>query len=280
MSGIEVAGLAFGILPILIEIVKSYSTVADALHTFRHYSKEIKYISLQTNVQNGIFLNHCRLLLRLVEDDETTEDMLEDRSDQRWTSKELNDRLNVVLKENFALCCSIIEGTRDAIDEMKEENGKFDDLKSQKKIVCAHRMFHRCRLTSFPQDETLRAAMKRLRGATQFTFNKRKYERCLVDLRDRNDDLSTLRSQIRAFQHQVAGTTGTLVRHRPLPDRFHSIQGASQKLHEALCSAWCCDDAKHRGHYVKLCLDAEVHAEVRLDLAISCHETSVSHDKV
>jgi hypothetical protein len=138
MSGIEVAGLAFGILPILIEVVKSYSTVADGLHTFRHYSKEVKYVSLQTNVQNGIFLNHCRLLLRLVEDDEVAEDMLEDRSDQRWTSKELNDKLNVVLKKSIALCCSIIEGTRDAIDEMKEEIGRFNDLKSQKKMVCAH----------------------------------------------------------------------------------------------------------------------------------------------
>jgi hypothetical protein len=116
--------------------------------------------------------------------------------------------------------------------------------------------------------------MKRLRGVAQVAFNKSKYERCLTDLRDRNDDLSTLRSQIRAFQHQATSTIGTVMRHKTLPDRFQSIQGASQKLLEALCSAWCCDDSKHCGHYAKLCLDAEVQAEVRLDLAISCHETS------
>ncbi|KAH4115333.1 hypothetical protein HBH47_181800 [Parastagonospora nodorum] len=256
MSGIEVAGLVFGILPILIQVVKSYSDVADSLHTFRHYSKEVKSVSLQLKVQNGIFLNHCRLLLRLVEDDKAAEDMLEDGSDQRWTSKELNDKLNVVLKDSLELSRSIIEETKDVIDEMKEEMRKFDHLKAQKKI-----------------DESFRAAIKRLRGAVQISFNKSKYERCLASLRDHNDDLNTLRSQIRAFQHQATTTAGATVRHKVLPDRFQSIQSASQKLHEALCSAWCCDDAKHRGHFAKLCLDAEADTEVRLDIAISCHDT-------
>jgi hypothetical protein len=137
MSGIEVAGLVFGILPILIEVVKSYSDVADSLHTFRHYSKEVKSISLQLKVQNGIFLNHCRLLIRLVEDDRAAEDMLEDGSDQRWTSKELNDKLNVVLKDSLDLSRSIIEEIKDVVDDMKEEMRKFDNLKAQKKLVSA-----------------------------------------------------------------------------------------------------------------------------------------------
>jgi hypothetical protein len=137
MSGIEVAGLVFGILPILVEVVKSFSTVADGLHTFRHYSKEVKSISLQVNVQNGIFLNHCRLMLRLVEDEKAAEDMLEDRSDRRWTSKDLNDKLNNVLRDSFELCYSIIEETKDIIDEIKEEMENFDELKARKNKVCA-----------------------------------------------------------------------------------------------------------------------------------------------
>jgi hypothetical protein len=141
MSGIEVAGLAFGILPILIEVVKSYSTVADGLHTFRHYSKEVRAISLQLNVQNSIFLNHCRLLLRLVEDDKAAEDMLENRDDRRWTSAELNDKLNIVLRESFDLCRDIVEGTKEIIDEIKHELVRFDDLKAQKTTVCHTRPY-------------------------------------------------------------------------------------------------------------------------------------------
>lgn len=110
---------------------------------------------------------------------------------------------------------------------------------------------------SLTQNEKLRAAIKRLRGAIAITFDKSKYEKCLTSLRDRNGDLSTLRLQITAFQQQTTCAAGTLVKHKTLPDRFKSIQNASQKLHEALRGAWCCDNLAHRD-YAKLCLDAEV----------------------
>jgi hypothetical protein len=89
--------------------------------------------------------------------------------------------------------------------------------------------------------------------------------------------LNTLQSQIQALQ-QPTKSSSALIRHKALPGRFLAIQNASQKLHEALCNAWCCDDADHRAHYAKLCLDAEVKAEVSLDLAISCHEAPTGVD--
>ena len=284
MSGIEVAGLVFGVLPVLVEAVKAYSTVSDGLHTFRHWSREVKSISLQLKVHNGIFLNECRLLLRLVENEKAAEDMLEDAADRRWTSKELNDKLNSVLKDNFELCRNIIEETKDIACDMREELKRFDTLEEQKHKV---RVFPQTsslpfqldvQITYLLQDEKLKATIKRLRGAMSIAFDKSKYEKGLNNLRDRNGDLSALRQQIGAFQQQTTHAASTLVRHKALPARFHSIQNASQKLHEALCSAWCCDDLAHRGHYAKLCLDAEVRTEVHLDLAISCHEPSNEGD--
>jgi hypothetical protein len=277
MSGIEVAGLVFGVLPLLIETVKAYSTLADGLHRLRHYSKEVKSIALQLNTQHVIFLNHCRLLLRIVENERVVEEMLEDQTDQRWTSKTLNDKMNEVLRASFQLCRDIIDGTKDVVDDMREEMGGFDVLTDGKKPVSGSKQSPHLS-THQRQGESISTAIKRLRKAVKVTFNKSKYEKCLASLRDRNDDLSVLRSQIGAFQ-QTSNTTGALVRHQALPERFQSIQSASQKLHEALCNAWCCDDPAHGGHYAKLCLDAEVHTEVRLDLAISCHETAAARDQ-
>jgi hypothetical protein len=127
------------------------------------------------------------------------------------------------------------------------------------------------------QNEKLKTAIKRLRGAITLTFEKSSYERSIEKLRDRNGELGALRQQIVAFQ-QITPATGNLVKHRTLPGRFQFIQNASQKLHEALCNAWCCDDPAHRGHYAKLCLDADFQTEVRLDLAIFCHETAADGD--
>ncbi|KAF7571139.1 hypothetical protein PtrM4_111410 [Pyrenophora tritici-repentis] len=254
MSGIEVAGLVFGVLPILFEAVRAYSSVSNGLHTFRHWSKEVKSIALQLRVTDGIFLNECCLLLRLVEDEQAAEHMLKDQEDWRWTSKELDDKLSEVLKDSLYICCSIIQETKDVAETMEEEMKKFNILQEQKQ-----------------KDEKLKYAIKRLRGAVAICFDKSKFEKGLAKLRDRNGELAALRQQMTAFQ-QNAKTSGTLIRHKALPGRFHSIQSASQKLHEAICDAWCCDNPAHRGHYAKLCLDAEVHTEVHLDLAISCHE--------
>lgn len=115
--------------------------------------------------------------------------------------------------------------------------------------------------------------MKRLRKVVKISFNKKKYEKCLSNLRGRNEDLNVLRTQIGSFQ-QPAAAANALVNQKALPDKFHAIQSASNKLHEALCEAWCCDDVAHRAHYAKLCLDAEVGLGVRLDLAISCNKST------
>src|SRR5690242_2389754 len=122
------------------------------------------------------------------------------------------------------------------------------------------------------QGESIKSTLKRLKGAITITFEKSRYDRCLTSLRERNGDLSALRSQVRAFQRHDTQKTSTCTHHKALPGGIRAIQTASLKLHEALCSAWCCDDPDHRGHHAKLCIDAQAQTEVRLDLAISCHE--------
>lgn len=143
MSGIEIAGLALGVLPILIEVVKCYSTVSKKVHTLRYYSTEIESISKQLKVHKGIFLNEVRLLLRSIEDEEEVESMLADASDQRWTSKRLNDKLSAVLQGSFEICRSIVEETKDIIEAMKEEMSQFDVLLEQRsKVSVSARALH------------------------------------------------------------------------------------------------------------------------------------------
>jgi hypothetical protein len=126
-------------------------------------------------------------------------------------------------------------------------------------------------LTAF-QDEPLKAAVRRLRSAVKICLDKAKYEKSLTALRDSNADLTVLRSQITEFQSR-SSSGATCLTHSTLPSRIGAIRTASQNLHEALCASWCCEDIRHDSHNAKLCLDVEVEAEVRLDLAISCQDT-------
>jgi hypothetical protein len=65
-------------------------------------------------------------------------------------------------------------------------------------------------------------------------FNKPKYEQRFAKLRDRNEDLSVLCSQIDASQLLAMGTSGVLVQRKALLDRFLVVHNTVQRLHEAL----------------------------------------------
>ncbi|KAF2708357.1 hypothetical protein K504DRAFT_382260 [Pleomassaria siparia CBS 279.74] len=257
MSGLEIAGAVFGILSILVEVVKSYSKVAGALHTFRHYSKEVKSVRIQFRCHEGIFLNECRLLLRLVEDERGVKDMLDDDTDDRWSSKELNDKLNEVLKDSFGLCRDIIEASREIADKMREELKQFDILVEGKE-----------------QNESLRSTIRRLKKAARIVFDKSKFEQNFARLRDCTSQLTQVRAQIGAFQQQQTCVGEICSSLKIFPAHINNIRSASQKLHEALSDAWCCGELEHGHHFAKICLDAEVQDRngVRLDLTISCQE--------
>lgn len=121
----------------------------------------------------------------------------------------------------------------------------------------------------------MKSVIKRFRGAMKITFDRSRHQKHLTSLRENNADLSALRSQIAVFQrNDEPASTCTRVQRRLIPHDLNSIQDASQKLHEALCGFWCCDDAARRSHYAKLCIDTQVKAEVQLHLAISCQDLS------
>ncbi|KAF2005194.1 hypothetical protein P154DRAFT_354315 [Amniculicola lignicola CBS 123094] len=252
MSGIEVAGLVFGIIPLLIETLKSYSKVSSSFHTFRHWSKEVKKLQIQLKVHHGIFCNECRLLLRLVEGEKGANDMMDDESDQRWKSKEVNERMSKVLKNNLELCQSIIEASKDTVDELNEELKRFEVFYDQKL-----------------EHESIKVAARRLRNAIKMTFDKSKYLESLSSLRDRNTELTQIRSHLAIFSQQKTCSDGWCIAKKPLPAHINSIRTASKQLHEALSSNWCCSNPTAR-HSARICIDAKVEAGVRVDLAISC----------
>ncbi len=137
MSGIEVTGLVLGVLPLLVEAVKAYSKVSEGMHTFRHWSREVRSISRQLKVQNGLFRNECCLLLRLVKDEKVTDETLDDELNQHWLSEDFDNKVNPIVDPNIELCRSIVEETKNIVDDMREDMRKFDTLQEQKQKVRA-----------------------------------------------------------------------------------------------------------------------------------------------
>lgn len=141
MSGVEVAGLVVGVLPILIETIKSYSMIAQGFRTFRHYSEEDKNFAVQVKVQKGIFWNEVRLLLRSIGYVKETEEMLEDSQDVRWTSQRLHSKLDNLLQHDLELYCDIIEETWKVLEKLRVELTRYNVLLEEKSQVSTQSMF-------------------------------------------------------------------------------------------------------------------------------------------
>jgi hypothetical protein len=73
----------------------------------------------------------------LIEDGRGADDMLKDEEDHRWKSKQANDKLNEILRDNFDLCQTIIEASRELLDNLKVELQKFDAIVGGKDKVGA-----------------------------------------------------------------------------------------------------------------------------------------------
>ena len=132
MSGAEVAGLFFGVLPVVIEAVKAYHTTCEKIRIFQHYSREVERIQKQFRVRQRMFLNECHLLLQLVVDDDVTKAMLGDFEHSLWRDKSLNNQLNNYLSDSYQSCKDIVEDTQTILEDVGEELRCFDAIASEK----------------------------------------------------------------------------------------------------------------------------------------------------
>lgn len=137
MTGLEVPGLLFGVLPIFIEAIKAYSTICEKVHTFRYCSREVRSIDVQFQVERRIFLNECQLLLRLITDDVQAKEMVEDGQHPLWNDETINERMNSCLQNNYKLCQSIIENTQITLEEIGEEISSLELVKASRAKVSA-----------------------------------------------------------------------------------------------------------------------------------------------
>ncbi|KAF1949882.1 hypothetical protein CC80DRAFT_529157 [Byssothecium circinans] len=115
MSGIEIAGLVFGVVPVVVEILKSYSTAKRRLATFSQHAEVACDIQLRFQVAAANFNNDCRLLLQatIAHPSEVSE-MMDDPTHKSWQEqgKDIEQRLRSLMckiqkRRNIPSACII-----------------------------------------------------------------------------------------------------------------------------------------------------------------------------
>ncbi len=132
----EAAGVAVGILPLLVTTIKAYRDVCRHIHAFRRTSKELRIIRDELHVRNDIFLNQCHHLLRLVvQSDRDAEEMLEQPSHRSWTDTSLTVSLQKQLKRSYESCVYLMRKISERLEEMAAEVASLDRIVLQERKV-------------------------------------------------------------------------------------------------------------------------------------------------
>ncbi|KAF2122843.1 hypothetical protein BDV96DRAFT_593328 [Lophiotrema nucula] len=249
MSGIEIAGLALGAIPVLLETIKSYQDVYDKIQTFKKATKQFQIIDAQLQVCRLNFRNECCLILDLVlHDREVSNAMVKDASHVSWHSTTTQQRLDDLLRDHADACATIVSDTYASIQRLRARLLKFQ-------------------ISSSAPSRTL----QRARNSATFTMEKSRFERDLSELRKRNADLSLLRTQLTAMQSRPKASFRSI--DAPILGQVQNIRNASSMLYETLKTSWSCSNQRNVQHSVKLCVDARpssIANSVNLDIAITC----------
>jgi hypothetical protein len=242
MSGVEVAGLAIGIIPIVVEIIKSYSTTTSRLKAFARYTHIISDVKLRYQVAAANFSNNCQLLLQAaVEDSVEVSEMIKDPQHAGWQDPSLEERFRTFLEQDHQLCEGIVVKVRDILRETR------DTLSSL--------------------DQRNKAAMLQ---AFNISYKENRYRRALEELDRWNLKLANLCQQRCKLQKRRGVSFNCIVR-KAAPKRFSHIRAASQTLRESLQESWSCTNVSHTGHQAKLSIDASTEYDtVQLDVVIAC----------
>lgn len=124
MSGLEVAGLVFGVLPVVIVILQS---ATERLRILKQHSKTVRIIELRLRAEEAKFGNECRHLLRLViHEEKELHDMLENPEHAQWKNRELCRQFEKCLGRDYDFFEEAVIGIKELLNELQAKLSCFD----------------------------------------------------------------------------------------------------------------------------------------------------------
>ena len=135
MSGIEAAGLALAILPLILSATKNYNNALSPFLRYKRFAKETKTYSKELDVQRTLFRNECRNLLEKIIEHDAASSMLELLTRETWSDSQLERRLVEHLGDSTQACVMKIELIEEQLRDINAENSGFCSIVEQERQV-------------------------------------------------------------------------------------------------------------------------------------------------
>ena len=135
MSGIEIAGLALGLLPVLSLAVKGYGKYfGRPLSRYRKLSKELDHFLIKLDNQQAFFLIQCEELLSAAVGTHEAQLMLSNDMHQFWSSEEVGQQIASLLGEHWEPCVNTIRQIEEIVRKIRKDRDTLAQAYARDKV--------------------------------------------------------------------------------------------------------------------------------------------------
>lgn len=261
MSGIEAAGLALAILPLIVSAAEHYEDCFHPFLQYKNFAREADFFRKLFGVQKVIFKNQCGILLQELVDHDAALAVLNGAHHLSHVSDELERRLDELLGESKEPCVSIIETIHDKLSDIESESQQLGaTIEQERQVSSATMIFSLLSLLAklFKKDTQSvgnKAWRSRVAKKLRFCFgSSSRLDQNLAALRSLNDDFVVLSQQITKSAVSQKQASKTLAEASFMEvKRYQTIRQASCQVYEALSKA-C---TKHTEHHAQFCVEVQ-----------------------
>lgn len=122
VTGIEAAGLALAILPLLINQVDAYALGIEKIKLLRRYRRDFKGYSVGLKTQRTILLNTLEQALEgVVDDEDKISQLINNPQGKEWANAALQGRLRRKLNRNYDIFLQNMTSLADLLEYLSRK---------------------------------------------------------------------------------------------------------------------------------------------------------------
>lgn len=228
MSGVEVAGLVLGALPLLLAGLQFYSQGIAVTKRYWKYREEVNSLLSDLQAEYAVYQNSIETLLLGVVDAKDVMAFLADPGGKLWRTSSFERRLKQRLSTSYDPYLATVVRLQDAADAFKEKL-KLDYAGQVCDCLPWRRGVADILQPQFAQPQTFKVHYKRLK----FSLNKRDYAELMIRIKNANTILHRLTFQRQNIESQQCATKISV------PD-FRNINERARGFYSILSSGWTC----------------------------------------
>lgn len=246
MSGLEIAGLVLGSIPLVIAALEHYEDIMASKRSFFSYVAELEHATRSLACEQVLFQQSMKSLLKPITRDHELRDMLDNTASPLWKESSINSALEDHLDIAFVTYMEVVQAIEAII---KKVSTKIKNLSGASNVKS--KGLHAIISQHAPARKDGKVSAFEFSTALKFTMKKSRLAVALQELSRLNGTLRMIQTGADKLK-EVDEIVGSVRNQSNFAIPLHVIRKNAAKVYEVLSRSWC---SNHNTHCAGLLLE-------------------------